>query len=680
MASPLSSSSSWNSSLEFLRSLVCSEGCSPRVPGNLSSLRSESPPAPPPFALPLLVAVTTACALLFAVGLVGNLLTMLVVLLFRELRSTTYLYLSSMALSDLFIFLLMPVDLYKREEVLLPTSTHTNDKFIHSSLEEGGLGINSDYSKRTLMSLHPNIKGDVTRAPGSFFFFFFFFSSVVRPSGSHHDRTGVVGTSVAFVGGLDLAYGRWDDHCYRLTDMGCAGSEVPGAEALPNGQEPGPNGSERQNGAPEGEEGPQDLRDNRKLWLGKDYSNFIVRDWVQLDRPFEGTVCVFVCLCLSVSLCVCLSLSLSNRIDQDLLYKHHFYPCLLPKSHSTAERSFRVLGSQSARVQILRSVDRWSAGTCESSILKAYIDTIENSQHYIYIENQFFISCADGKSVQNGIGDAIVKRILRAHSENKPYRVFIVLPLLPGFEGDITTGGGNAIQAILHFTYRTMCRGEQSILARLKVQMQDRWREFISFSGLRSHACLQDSLVTELIYVHSKMLIADDRKYIIGSANINDRSMLGSRDSELAVLVEDSETVPSLMGGQEYQAGRLALALRLECFRVLLGSDSAPSIDIRDPISDEFFQGVWQKTAADNAEIYETVFRCLPSNSFPSLRSLKDRGGEERLADADPQRAQEQLARVRGHLVQFPLDFLSEESLLPPLNSREGMIPVEVWT
>lgn len=30
-------------------------------------------------------------------------------------------------------------------------------------------------------------------------------------------------------------------------------------------------------------------------------------------------------------------------------------------------------------------------------------------------QNQFFISCADGKTVHNGIGDAIVKRILRAH-------------------------------------------------------------------------------------------------------------------------------------------------------------------------------------------------------------------------------------------------------------------------
>lgn len=54
---------------------------------------------------------------------------------------------------------------------------------------------------------------------------------------------------------------------------------------------------------------------------------------------------------------------------------------------------------------------------------------------------------------------------------------------------------------------------------------------------------------------------------VLGSANINDRSMLGSKDSEMAVFVEDEERVPSVMGGEEYQAGPLALALRKECFR-----------------------------------------------------------------------------------------------------------------
>jgi phosphatidylserine/phosphatidylglycerophosphate/cardiolipin synthase-like enzyme len=35
------------------------------------------------------------------------------------------------------------------------------------------------------------------------------------------------------------------------------------------------------------------------------------------------------------------------------------------------------------------------------------------------------------------------------------------------------------------------------------------------------------------IYVHSKLMIIDDRMALIGSANINDRSLLGSRDSEV---------------------------------------------------------------------------------------------------------------------------------------------------
>ncbi len=46
------------------------------------------------------------------------------------------------------------------------------------------------------------------------------------------------------------------------------------------------------------------------------------------------------------------------------------------------------------------------------------------------------------------------KLYLNCYSEGKKYRVFVVIPLLPGFEGDISQGGGNAIQAILHFTYR----------------------------------------------------------------------------------------------------------------------------------------------------------------------------------------------------------------------------------
>lgn len=41
--------------------------------------------------------------------------------------------------------------------------------------------------------------------------------------------------------------------------------------------------------------------------------------------------------------------------------------------------------------------------------------------------------------------------------EGKTYRVYVVTPLLPGFEGDINTGGGSAIQAVMHFNYRCVC-------------------------------------------------------------------------------------------------------------------------------------------------------------------------------------------------------------------------------
>uniref|UniRef100_A0A4W2C7P8 Phospholipase n=1 Tax=Bos indicus x Bos taurus TaxID=30522 RepID=A0A4W2C7P8_BOBOX len=436
-----------------------------------------------------------------------------------------------------------------------------------------------------------------------------------------------------------------------------------------------------------------DLTHNQLFWLGKDYSNLITKDWVQLDRPFDDfidreTMPRMPWRDIGVVVHGSPARDLARHFIQrwnftkttKTKYKIPIYPYLLPKSTSTANQlPFTLSGGQCATVQVLRSVDRWSAGTLENSILNAYLHTIRESQHFLYIENQFFISCSDGRTVLNKVGDEIVDRILKAHKQGQCFRVYVLLPLLPGFEGDISTGGGNSIQAILHFTYRTLCRGEYSILHRLKAAMGTEWRNYISVCGLRTHGELGGHPVSELIYIHSKMLIADDRTVIIGSANINDRSLLGKRDSELAVLIEDTEMEPSLMNGVEYQAGRFALSLRKHCFSVILGAAARPHLDLRDPVCDAFFQ-LWQDTAESNANIYEQIFRCLPSNATRSLRALREYVVVEPLATVSPPLARSELNQVQGHLVHFPLKFLEDEYLLPSLGSKEGVMPLEVWT
>eukprot|EP00062_Callorhinchus_milii_P024897 gi/632985302/ref/XP_007909603.1/ PREDICTED: growth hormone secretagogue receptor type 1-like [Callorhinchus milii] len=65
------------------------------------------------FSLPVLTGVTVVCIFLFIVGVLGNVLTILLVAKYKEMKTTTNLYLSSMALSDIVIFMCMPLDLYK---------------------------------------------------------------------------------------------------------------------------------------------------------------------------------------------------------------------------------------------------------------------------------------------------------------------------------------------------------------------------------------------------------------------------------------------------------------------------------------------------------------------------------------------------------------------------------------
>ncbi|XWS14128.1 hypothetical protein CRYUN_Cryun36dG0096700 [Craigia yunnanensis] len=230
----------------------------------------------------------------------------------------------------------------------------------------------------------------------------------------------------------------------------------------------------------------------------------------------------------------------------------------------------------SCRCQIIRSVSQWSAGTSqiEESIHCAYCSLIEKAEHFVYIENQFFISGLSGDEIiQNRVLEALYRRIMRAYNDKKCFRVIIVIPLLPGFQGGLDDAGAASVRAIMHWQYRTICKGHNSILHNLYDLLGPKTHDYISFCGLRAYGKLFDGgpVATSPVYVHSKIMIIDDSAALIGSANINDRSLLGSRDSEIGVLIEDKELVDSRMGGNPWKAGKFALSLRLSLWSEHLG-------------------------------------------------------------------------------------------------------------
>lgn len=337
-------------------------------------------------------------------------------------------------------------------------------------------------------------------------------------------------------------------------------------------------------------------------------------------------------------------------------------------------------GDQNLNIQLTRSCCEWSSGhKTEHSIANAYIAAITNAEHFVYIENQFFITATsdDQHPVGNKIGRAIVQRILRAHEQGEEFGMIVCLPAVPGFAGDLHADSALGTRAIMEYQYNSISRGKNSIYGALTaagvtdptrylrfynlrnydrinttplmgraehasgVAYEDARREFddtveAGYDGYsrdrETHGALGDdyhryqaaavgaardepdllktadtvsasymdggpdlttrgwmgegapglsgdggdaelaAFVSEELYIHTKVLIADDRLVICGSANLNDRSQLGSHDSEIAVVIEDpGHPVTTTMAGRSYVAGAFPASLRRQIFRKHIG-------------------------------------------------------------------------------------------------------------
>jgi len=360
-------------------------------------------------------------------------------------------------------------------------------------------------------------------------------------------------------------------------------------------------------------------------------------------------------------------------------------------------------GKGTCECQVLRSSTLWSTGIpTEQSIYKAYISIIKQAEHFIYIENQYFISgtTEDEPNPINKIAKTIIERILKAIEKKETFRVIVVLPVFPG--GDFKDP---STRYIIQQTFKVISRGETSIIGQIKSKYPDvDPYDYISFFVLRNWAVLNGKLVTNQIYVHSKMIIVDDKRVIIGSANINDRSMLGLRDSEIAIITQDKATVDSHMNGKPYKAAKFALELRRKIWRDVLQIDASVNID--DPISEKTYKGIWLKAAIHNTEIYKKVFYTLPDNihSFNqegtlSLSPRSTKTPEQLNAkshtpthnfdehyDEPSYRAEEikhfedkSIAQVKGYLCLYPMKFLIDQDLSVGYTDKEFLVPTEVF-
>ncbi|KAK7252996.1 hypothetical protein RIF29_37351 [Crotalaria pallida] len=188
----------------------------------------------------------------------------------------------------------------------------------------------------------------------------------------------------------------------------------------------------------------------------------------------------------------------------------------------------------------------------DKSIQTAYIQAIRSAQHFIYIENQYFIGSSyawpayKDAGADNLIPMELALKIASKIKAKERFAVYVVLPMWP--EGDPKSA---AMQEILFWQNQTMQAMYDVVVKELKsMQLTDvHPQEYLNFYCLGNREEFNEESTSSngsqvssaykcrrfMIYVHAKGMIVDDEYVIVGSANINQRSLAGTKDTEIAM-------------------------------------------------------------------------------------------------------------------------------------------------
>lgn len=537
---------------------------------------------------------------------------------------------------------------------------------------------------------------------------------------SHHQKQVVVDRKIAYVGGIDVAYGRFDDNTYDLRpdargrqglnrynpgiprllsikstpyvdpdlmsgssdlsdtydDMGnmIAPSNAKGevAKIAKGGWQ-----------VPYDEAGGLDIAANMASFSSNSIAPFTLdpsrqprMPWQDVHSRVEGPA---------------VSHLLRNFVGRwNSVSKIKLAAAPKPESYSKAGNAqVQVLRSASMEHCSKESGTKNAKGT-QRDIYEAMKALIAKSRRFIYIENQFFVSdfgqiggptdalspaaqfIKDGDSgisnnslkvvrklsdsegddldrlPQNGILRSLLQRLREVIVDDvtKPkFHIYITVPVHP--EGSLYSP---SIAVQVYFTMQTLVFGSHSLIngirrlikaRELKDKKAPDYRrviddadnteyrsvdiekcyEYVTLLNLRNWGKVGEKYVTEQIYVHSKLMIVDDRFALFGSANINDRSLLGDRDSELAILVSDEDSKRADINGvgSNQPVRVFAHELRKKIWKKLFGvglpGREAPGIEkaINEPGSPASWRAI-AKLAASNAAAFEQAFAYIPRN------------------------------------------------------------------
>ncbi len=357
---------------------------------------------------------------------------------------------------------------------------------------EQALNCNSLHSKRALHALcppgtpgHGNIS--VLRHPDH---------NVFENAGdmtfywAHHEKFIVVDFEIAFIGGLDLCFGRWDNRQHPMADAhpeGIANEIFPGQDFNNNRILDFKSVDDwKSNELSKAEYGRMPWHDVAMGVIGDcvyDIAEHFALRWnfVKRDKYKRNPHVDWV--------------TLQGREGdlEDLIAvqrpKHPVGKYVRHPLTPLQDRAWATEQQGTVHAQIVRSSCDWSSGIlAEHSIQNAYCEIIRNAQHYVYIENQFFITATGDQQspVHNLIGRAIVDACVRAGKEGRKFRVIVVMPAVPGFAGDLRDDAAMGTRAIMDYQYKSINRGEHCIFSQIRAQGVDPGKH-IFFFNLRSY-------------------------------------------------------------------------------------------------------------------------------------------------------------------------------------------------